>query len=220
MHMSRNFTLEISDNLKFWEWIIPLTLYLFHTALLPPHMKPAANRQSPPYSQPLPSSNTNNQIFTYDLPKDQPDLNAQPWDPNYSYSIPEGTGGEVNLPAVTSSVPGQTSGKPTRQLSHFVLKSNLIQHSECHIWRSLEQINFFRSQLSPQPHLSQQDLHSWGQYQSIWCCYLQPTQLLHPLRNYLQPRHLPHQLPVKMNIMSICYQMTQREDNFYNYSNH
>eukprot|EP00064_Thunnus_orientalis_P001348 superscaffoldBa00000091_g1351 len=83
----------------------------FHP-LLPPHMKPAANSQSPPYSQPLPSSNTNNQIFTYDLPKDQPDLNAQPWDPNYSYSIPEGTGGEVNLPAVTSSVPGQTSVQP------------------------------------------------------------------------------------------------------------
>ncbi|XP_067432860.1 circularly permutated Ras protein 1-like isoform X3 [Thunnus thynnus] len=84
----------------------------FHP-LLPPHMKPAANSQSPPYSQPLPSSNTNNQIFTYDLPKDQPDLNAQPWDPNYSYSIPEGTGGEVNLPAVTSSVPGQTSAQST-----------------------------------------------------------------------------------------------------------
>lgn len=78
-------------------------------------MRPAANTQTPPYSQPLPSHNTNNQVFTYDLPKDEPDLNAHPWDPNstdYSYSIPEGTGGEVNLPADTS-VPGQTLGKQT-----------------------------------------------------------------------------------------------------------
>ncbi|CAK6964128.1 circularly permutated Ras protein 1-like isoform X1 [Scomber scombrus] len=79
------------------------------TALLPPHMRPAANSQSPPYSQPLPSTNTNNQIFTYDLPKAEPDLNANPGDPNYSYSIPECNGGEVNLPADTSRVPAPTA---------------------------------------------------------------------------------------------------------------
>ncbi|XP_018520033.1 LOW QUALITY PROTEIN: circularly permutated Ras protein 1-like [Lates calcarifer] len=75
------------------------------TALLPPHMRPAASSQSDPYSQPLNSSQT----FTYDLPKSEPDLNAHPWDPNYSYSTPEGTGGEVTLPADSTNVLGQTS---------------------------------------------------------------------------------------------------------------
>uniref|UniRef100_UPI003AAE8569 circularly permutated Ras protein 1-like isoform X3 n=1 Tax=Centroberyx gerrardi TaxID=166262 RepID=UPI003AAE8569 len=42
------------------------------TALLPPHMRPAA--KSPPYSQPLPSSDTNSQTFNYDLPKEEPDI--------------------------------------------------------------------------------------------------------------------------------------------------
>ncbi|TKS89969.1 hypothetical protein D9C73_024099 [Collichthys lucidus] len=56
------------------------------TALLPPHMKPAAN------SQPVSSLNTTSQTFVYDLPKSEPDLNMQPWDPNYSYTEPEGTG--------------------------------------------------------------------------------------------------------------------------------
>ncbi|XP_071319758.1 circularly permutated Ras protein 1-like isoform X2 [Trachinotus anak] len=74
------------------------------TALLPPHMRPAASSQSSAYSQPLDSSQT----FTYDLPNNEPDLNAHPWDANYSYSTPEGTGGEVNLPANTSNVPSQT----------------------------------------------------------------------------------------------------------------
>ncbi|XP_070783309.1 circularly permutated Ras protein 1-like isoform X1 [Enoplosus armatus] len=75
------------------------------TALLPPHMRPAAN------SQPLPSPNTNSQTFTYDLPKSEPDLNAQPWDPNYSYTTPEGTGVQVKLPA-ESSVSAMTSAPP------------------------------------------------------------------------------------------------------------
>ncbi|XP_019938339.2 circularly permutated Ras protein 1-like isoform X1 [Paralichthys olivaceus] len=74
------------------------------TALLPPHMKPAANSQSPPGSQPLNST----QILAYDLPNTEPHLNTQPWDPNYSYSTPEGTGGEVKLPADTSNVAGPT----------------------------------------------------------------------------------------------------------------
>ncbi|GLD57522.1 circularly permutated Ras protein 1-like protein [Lates japonicus] len=74
------------------------------TALLPPHMRPAASSQSDPYSQPLNSSQT----LTYDLPKSEPDLNAHPWDPNYSYSTPEGTGGEVKLPADSNNVLGQT----------------------------------------------------------------------------------------------------------------
>ncbi|XP_032357698.1 circularly permutated Ras protein 1 isoform X1 [Etheostoma spectabile] len=79
------------------------------TALLPPHMRPETRSQSHPYSQPLHSSNTNSQTCTYDLPKDECDLNAHPWDPNYSYTTPEGTGCEVKLPADTSSVSAQTS---------------------------------------------------------------------------------------------------------------
>ncbi|XP_042363995.1 circularly permutated Ras protein 1-like isoform X2 [Plectropomus leopardus] len=82
------------------------------TALLPPHMKPAANSKYPPYSEPLSSSSTNSQKFTYDIPKDEPDLNACPWDPNYSYTAPEGTGGEVKLPADTSNASSQTSVPP------------------------------------------------------------------------------------------------------------
>ncbi|KAG7226352.1 hypothetical protein INR49_013763, partial [Caranx melampygus] len=74
------------------------------TALLPPHMRPAASSQSPPYSQPVDSSQT----FTYDLPIPEPDLNAHPRDPNYSYSTPEGTGAEVKLPANTSHMPAPT----------------------------------------------------------------------------------------------------------------
>ncbi|KAM3859569.1 uncharacterized protein ACN63O_016103 [Diretmus argenteus] len=78
--------------------------------LLPPHMRAAANSQSPPYSQPLPYSN----IFNYDLPKEEPDINVHPWDPNYSYSIPEGSGGEVKRPNATSnSVPAQKAAPPS-----------------------------------------------------------------------------------------------------------
>uniref|UniRef100_UPI0037E8F33F circularly permutated Ras protein 1-like isoform X2 n=1 Tax=Semicossyphus pulcher TaxID=241346 RepID=UPI0037E8F33F len=79
------------------------------TALLPPHMRPAANSPSPPSSQTPPSTNPGSHKFTYDLPRSEPDLNAQPWDPNYSYTTPEGTGVQVKLPADTSSVSAQTS---------------------------------------------------------------------------------------------------------------
>ncbi|XP_041819406.1 circularly permutated Ras protein 1-like isoform X1 [Chelmon rostratus] len=73
------------------------------TALLPPHMRPAAS------SQPLSSLSANTQTFTYDLPEDEPDLNMQLWHPDYSYTTPEGTGVQVKLPADTSSVSAQTS---------------------------------------------------------------------------------------------------------------
>ncbi|XP_030255232.1 circularly permutated Ras protein 1-like [Sparus aurata] len=76
------------------------------TALLPPHMKPAAN------SLPLLSPNATGQTFTYDLPKDEPDLNTQSWDPNYSYTLPEGTGVQVKLPAGNSGVTAQTIAPP------------------------------------------------------------------------------------------------------------
>ncbi|XP_073346288.1 circularly permutated Ras protein 1-like [Pagrus major] len=66
------------------------------SALLPPHMRPAANGQT----------------FTYDLPKDEPDLNTQPGDPNYSYTAPEGTGVQVKLPADNSGVTAQTIAPP------------------------------------------------------------------------------------------------------------
>ncbi|XP_068439940.1 circularly permutated Ras protein 1-like [Clinocottus analis] len=83
------------------------------TALLPPHMRSLAKTQSVPYSQPFLSSNTNtnSQTFTYDLPN-EPDLNVRPLDPNYSYSTPEGTGGEVKLPVDTSKMSPPVSVPP------------------------------------------------------------------------------------------------------------
>ncbi|XP_010770422.1 circularly permutated Ras protein 1-like isoform X1 [Notothenia coriiceps] len=72
------------------------------TALLPPHMKPSSTRHSPP-RQPFDSSSTNSQAFTYDLPKDEPDSNACLWDPTYSYTTPEGAGGEVKPPTDTNN---------------------------------------------------------------------------------------------------------------------
>ncbi|XP_076008419.1 circularly permutated Ras protein 1-like [Genypterus blacodes] len=85
------------------------------TALLPPHLRPAGRSPSPSssssssYSEPLDSCN--NQALTYDLPKGEPDLNAHPIDPNYSYDIPEGSGREVKVPGDRSAaVPTQTAG--------------------------------------------------------------------------------------------------------------
>ncbi|XP_058476147.1 circularly permutated Ras protein 1-like isoform X2 [Solea solea] len=76
------------------------------TALLPPHMKPTASTssRSPPDSQPP----LKGQIFNYDLPKDEPHLNAHSGDPTYSYSTPEGTGDEVRLPVDNNNVAIQT----------------------------------------------------------------------------------------------------------------
>ncbi|XP_041830567.1 circularly permutated Ras protein 1-like isoform X2 [Melanotaenia boesemani] len=84
------------------------------TALLPPHMRPAGNSPSTPYKQPCASSNANHLIFTYDEPKKEPDFNTEPWDPDYSYSVPEGSGGEVKLPAETGIVPASAPGIPPR----------------------------------------------------------------------------------------------------------
>ncbi|XP_067343589.1 circularly permutated Ras protein 1-like isoform X1 [Channa argus] len=78
------------------------------TALLPPHMRPAANSQSSSHS----SSFDKNQILTYDLPIMEPDLNAHSWDPNYSYSTPETTFGEVKLAADPNSVHARTPAPP------------------------------------------------------------------------------------------------------------
>lgn len=91
---------------------------LLHPALLPPRMRPAEN------SQPLPSPDTNSQIFTYDLPKREPDFNQEPWDPDYSYSIPETTGVQVQLPADAPSVPPQTG----KTVSAFFL---LYETTQC-----------------------------------------------------------------------------------------
>ncbi|CAJ1080836.1 circularly permutated Ras protein 1-like [Xyrichtys novacula] len=82
------------------------------TALLPPHMRPPANSQSSPYCEPLISSNTNNQMFTYDLPVSEPDLNAQPWDPNYSYTTPEGTGIPLKLPVGIHNISTHSTAPP------------------------------------------------------------------------------------------------------------
>ncbi|XP_031699384.1 circularly permutated Ras protein 1-like [Anarrhichthys ocellatus] len=83
------------------------------TALLPPHMRSSANSQSPPYSQPLISSNTNSHLssFTYNLPN-EPDLDVPSSDPNYSYATPEGAGFKVKLPADTSKVSAPVSVPP------------------------------------------------------------------------------------------------------------
>ncbi|XP_034564073.1 circularly permutated Ras protein 1-like [Notolabrus celidotus] len=91
------------------------------TALLPPHMRPSVNSQSLPLSNPLPSSNTNSQKFTYDLPEKEPDLNTQPWDPNYSYTTPEGAGAAVRLPADTSSISAQAAAPPLPPRPSFMM---------------------------------------------------------------------------------------------------
>ncbi|XP_003438642.2 circularly permutated Ras protein 1 isoform X2 [Oreochromis niloticus] len=84
------------------------------TALLPPPLK--TRSESCSYDQPLicPQSSIINQELAYDVPKTEPDLNAQPRDPNYSYSVPEGTGGEVNLPADSGIVSSQAPAIPPR----------------------------------------------------------------------------------------------------------
>ncbi|XP_068610799.1 circularly permutated Ras protein 1-like [Brachionichthys hirsutus] len=77
------------------------------TALLPPNMRPAAAQTSP-------SASTDSQKLTgtHDLPKSEPDWNLQPWDPDYSYTLPEGTGAQQKPPADTSSVLVKTSPPP------------------------------------------------------------------------------------------------------------
>lgn len=84
-----------------------LCFCLLFPALLPPHMRPAANNQPPSVNKPLTSPK--GQIFTYDLPKEELDFSAEPWDPDYSYNTPEGSGDEVKLPADSGTVP--TTGK-------------------------------------------------------------------------------------------------------------
>ncbi|XP_008301089.1 circularly permutated Ras protein 1-like isoform X2 [Stegastes partitus] len=84
------------------------------TALLPPHMRPSGNSQFHSHNQPLTSHNTNSQTFTYDLPKDELDLNAKLHDPNYSYNTPEGTQGEVKLPADIGPLPASAPALPPR----------------------------------------------------------------------------------------------------------
>ncbi|KAM9336547.1 circularly permutated Ras protein 1-like [Symphorus nematophorus] len=86
------------------------------TALLPPHMRPRAN------SQPLPSSKHNSQIFSYDVPKREPDLYVEASDPNYSYTAPEGTGIQAKLPPDTSSMSTQTLAPPLPPRPSFMMK--------------------------------------------------------------------------------------------------
>lgn len=89
-------------------------------------MKPSSTRHSPPYSQPFDSSSTNSQAFTYDLPKDEPDSNASLWDPNYSDTTPEGTGGEVKPPTDTNNGSTKALGNQTTYMSiciHFKVQT-------------------------------------------------------------------------------------------------
>ena len=100
-----------------------LYYYPLNSALLPPHMRPAANSSSPSYNRPLASPTTSHQIFTYDEPKTEPDFNKQPLDP-YSYNTPEGSGGEVKLPADTGFV--STSGNRQHRVIFLALHVKLF----------------------------------------------------------------------------------------------
>ncbi|XP_070304407.1 circularly permutated Ras protein 1 isoform X2 [Salvelinus sp. IW2-2015] len=75
----------------------------FKNALLPPFMR----SQSPACVQPIPGPPSllpsNSQRLTYDLPKKEPDIGSHPWDPDYSYNIPEGSGEEMKHPNTTGS---------------------------------------------------------------------------------------------------------------------
>lgn len=158
-------------------------------------MKPAANSQSPPYSQPF----NNSQTFTYDLPNNEPDLNAHPWDPNYSYSTPEGSGGEVKLLADTRNVPGQTPGERISLFFLTVLSFNLPV-----LQKRQETFKYPLPSNPLQPQPSHRDLHSWSQCQITWCWYPHAAQLLHPLRNHPQPYHPPKRQLLKVNTAAPC----------------
>lgn len=170
-------------------WIIPLThcSTLLYPALLPPHMKPAAN------SQPVSSLNTTSQTFVYDLPKSEPDLNMQPWDPNYSYTEPEGTGLPVKLPADTNSV---TLGK---RMTHTALTLDLKQLCSNSFKEQTRHPSLFYCAPKPQLHLFLRDLHSWNQCQITCLCYPRPTRLPHH-RNHHQTSHVCHHLLVKVTV--------------------
>ncbi|XP_055776686.1 circularly permutated Ras protein 1-like [Salvelinus fontinalis] len=75
----------------------------FKNALLPPFMR----SQSPACVQPIPGPPSllpsNSQRLTYDLPEKEPDIGSHPWDPDYSYNIPEGSGEEMKHPNTTGS---------------------------------------------------------------------------------------------------------------------
>ncbi|XP_036802362.1 circularly permutated Ras protein 1 isoform X1 [Oncorhynchus mykiss] len=80
-----------------------ITEKCFKNALLPPFMR----SQSPACVQPIPGPPSllpsNSQRLPYDLPKKEPDIGSHPWDPDYSYNIPEGSGEEMKHPNTTGS---------------------------------------------------------------------------------------------------------------------
>lgn len=78
-------------------------------------MKPAANTDS--YSQPLTPPNSSHQMFKYNEPKQEPALNRNLVDPDYIYAIPEGSCGEVKLPAG----PKSPSGKKRRKKKENII---------------------------------------------------------------------------------------------------
>lgn len=162
-------------------------------ALLPPHMKPAAN------SLPLLSPNATGQTFTYDLPKDEPDLNTQSWDPNYSYTLPEGTGVQVKLPAGNSGVTAQTIGKWMNDSFFSAFWSWYTAFSFSLFINFFGNPRLFCTALKPQRHLFLQDLPSWSQCQNTWFCYPHPHRLFH-LKNQIQTRHVSHHLLVNVTL--------------------
>ncbi|CDQ58698.1 unnamed protein product [Oncorhynchus mykiss] len=90
----------MSELLRLWLTLCPFPP---SPALLPPFMR----SQSPACVQPIPGPPSllpsNSQRLPYDLPKKEPDIGSHPWDPDYSYNIPEGSGEEMKHPNTTGS---------------------------------------------------------------------------------------------------------------------
>ncbi|KAG7492115.1 hypothetical protein MATL_G00010870 [Megalops atlanticus] len=92
-------------------------------ALLPPPMRAQLDKLTPPtpVSQPQKglfsnsnSSHSQELELTYDLPREEPEIEEHPFDPDYSYSIPEGTGLELRHPGQVgnSKLPLKTGAAP------------------------------------------------------------------------------------------------------------
>ncbi|KAJ8364264.1 hypothetical protein SKAU_G00130950 [Synaphobranchus kaupii] len=77
-------------------------------ALMPPTMRAQLDNHCPPApaSQPRkdPNSNSQGQGMIYDLPKEEPETGEHPFDPEYLYNIPKGSGVELRH-AANSKLP-------------------------------------------------------------------------------------------------------------------
>lgn len=116
-------------------------------------------------SPPLSSSNDDSQTFTYDLPETESDINMQPWDPDYSYTHPEGTGLQVKLPADIGSMSAQTKGKQMIFFLFFFYTTCCIFQifstmvwCDCGLEEQMDDLSVLLSNLSPTPS-SQASIH-------------------------------------------------------------